>query len=246
MKKIKEFLKEVRSDKRKKGLFSLGLWFLFFVFVFLLLGNPRDSYENYYKQQSKLEEEDVNNTKVQLLENSLENYNNMSNYEFSYNIDISINNINKTHILTGTFYDNKYYLEMNNIKYYIDGNNIYIVDINNKLLKKISKFNVDILDISTILKDNLYTMIKSSEEISSKSYVDKSIVREYLYKNYNNKTINISFTEKDKLINKVIVDYKNYFDSYQNFMVTINFDNINNINEYTVNYDDYTIIEEGV
>ena len=42
------------------------------------------------------------------------------------------------------------------------------------------------------------------------------------------------------------MDYKNYFDSYQNFMVTIKFDNINNINEYTVNYDDYTIIEEGV
>ena len=242
MKEFKEFIKDAIHDKRKKAILSLVLWFLFFVVVFLLMGGRNTIPKEIHYQYSS--NSNTNST------SPIENYKNMENFEFNYIVEIIENNSTNTYNITGTYYENKYYFELLNSKYLIDNNTIYIVDEINKQLKEIDKNDpksiFSLFDIRILNKDSIYTFITSSTEEDSTIYKDKTKSITYLYKNYENKTIDLIVSVKENMINSITLKFNNYFgDKYQLFKVSINYKNINNIVEYNKNYDEYKLVREG-
>jgi hypothetical protein len=94
-------------------------------------------------------------------------------------------------------------------------------------------------------RDSLHNIIINSEQYNNPTtYKDGTNVIEYVYKDYKDRVIRINNTEKDNIINKIVLDYNNYYidKNYQLFRVTINFDNINNIESYSKDYSSYQLI----
>ncbi len=242
MKELKEFISDALHNKHKKAILSLGLWFLFFVIVFLMIGGRN-------AVPKKINYASYSNSNT-LKDSPIENYKNMENFEFDYIIEIAENNLTDTYNIHGTYYNNKYYFELLNNKYLIDNNTIYIVDDLNKKLKKVDKTNSKSLfsrfDLRVLMKDNIYTFISSSSEKNSTKYNDGTRIINYLYQNYENKTIDLTVSIKEKMITSIIMDFKNYFsDKYQVLKVSLNYQNINNIMEYNNIYDGYQLVGEG-
>lgn len=242
MKEFKEFIKDAIHDKRKKAILSLALWFLFFVIVFLLMGGRNTIPKEVHYQYSS-------NSNV-ITTSPTENYKNMENFEFNYVVEITENNLTDTYNISGTYYKNKYYFELLNNKYLIDNNTIYLVDDINKQLKEIDKNDPKSIfyrfDIRVLNKDSIYTFISSSTEENSTIYKDGTKSITYLYKNYENKTIDLIVSVKENMINSITLNFNNYFsDRYQLFKVSINYQNINNIMEYNKNYNEYKLVREG-
>lgn len=241
MKDIKEFVKDIFQNKRKKALLSLGLWIIFFIVVFILVGRPS---ELQYDYQSKSNQNSVET------ESSLDNFKNMENFEYSYLIEITENNINDMYKIEGTYYNNKYYFETNGNTYYISDNVIYLVDDTLKRLTSVKEIDpksiFNRIDIKILTKDSIYSYISASEQNSSTTYKDGNVTKNNIYKSYNNRLINITINEYGNIIRSIELDFSKYFDiTYQMFKVSATYKNINNIASYNKNYDDYEIIREG-
>lgn len=245
MKEFKELIKELYKDKRKKGLVSLLLWFLFFVIIFLFLGNPRDMKYTY------IETSNSNDNTVKVSKSSLENFKTMENFEYSYLITINENNITNTYKVDGTYYNEKYYFETSGYSYYLKDNNIYLVDDSLKQLTLVGNLSnnnsvFNYLDLKLLTKDNINTFITSSEKVNEVTYKDGNGTKEFRYTNYDNRIINITTKEYGNIINSIELDFSKYFGSkYQVFSVVITYKNVNNISEYNKNYDDYEIKDVG-
>lgn len=244
MKKYIEIFKEVRGNKRKKALFSLILWFVFFLMLFALIGRPPENLTvNDYSTK--------NSNSITSTGSSINNYNLMENFEFSYLIEITENNVSDVYKVNGTYYDGKYYFTIDNINYYLDNNVVYIVNEIDKQLQEFSSIDtkniLNRFDVTLLTKSSIYTMITSSEEETKTSYKDGTIVKSYIYTNHDSTTVNITTTEYSDILNNVTLDYTNYFKNanYQAFKVTCNYQNINNIVEYNKDYSNYTIIKAG-
>lgn len=242
MKEFKNFIGDMLHDKRKKAIVSLGLWFIFFVIVFLLIGgrNAIPKEINYVSHINS-------NTNTS---SPTENYKGMDTFEFNYIIEIKENNLTDTYNLKGTYYNNKYYFDLLNNKYLIDNNNIYIIDEVNRQLKEVDKTNPKSLfsrfDIRILMRDSIYTFISSSTEKNSTLYKDGTKLITYIYQNYENKTIDLTVSSKDNIINSISINFNNYFgNKYQSLKVNITYQNINNIMEYSNNYEGYKLVREG-
>lgn len=228
MKKYLEYIKIIRSDKRKSAIASLFIWLLFFICVFSLVGRaPKNLTINDYSNVEDKNEKNENN------------YNTITSYEVNYLVETNINK----YVITSTFYNEKYYYTYDNNNYYLDNDILYYVDDINRQLKKVnvnSNSVFDIIDIKQLTKDSIQTIIESSEEESKTTYKDGTIVKNYIYTTFDNRKMYINTTEKDGIINNVVIDYKDYFNTnYTIFKVTCSYQNINNILEYNRNYNSY-------
>lgn len=233
MKKYLEYIKEIRKDKRKSALASLVIWILFFVLVISCVGRtPKDI-------TIKTDTEE----KEEIITNSLDNYKNMNSYDVSYLVETNVNN----YTINGTYYGEKNYYIYDNNNYYLENDILYYVDNINMQLKKLNIDNnsvFSIIDIKLLTKDSLHTIITSSEEESKTSYKDGKVVKNYIYTTSDNRKMYITTTEKDNIINKIIIDYKEYFNTnYTILKVTCDYQNINNILEYNKDYTKYHKVE---
>lgn len=244
MKKFFTALKEAWKDKRERAFISLGLWFLFFAIIIALSG--RATPEMYSDNGPKHNE----NKKSNIVSDgtSIETFKKMENYEYNSTIDIMINDKSIKYELKGTYYDNKYYFSLNNINFFINNNKIYVVDELNKTLTLYKSNNpnniFNLYNMLFMTKDSLHNIIINSEEYNKTTYKDGTNIIEYVYKDYKDRIIRINNTEKENIINKIVLDYNNYYvdKNYQLFRVTIDFENINNLESYSRDYSSYQII----
>lgn len=220
---IREFLK----DPKKKAITQLGLYFIFFVFVFLLLNNA----------------DGVDPTSpVKKKESATTIYKEMTGYTYK----VTYTSMERVDVIEGTYYDNKSLFTYNNFKYYLE-DSLYIIDNDSYSMASIE------YNISKIFSKNLYTIFEKLKEESKTTYTDGTIVTNYIldsneaYKylndlesDYSNK-VSVSITEKDDIITKVSFNLVNLGLNLTN--IDIEYYSINNIESLEFNKENYIFKE---
>lgn len=223
MKKIVEFFKKIKlglKDPKTKSLTLLGIYALFFIFVFVVL-NTAKTVSNDTVVDNKVKEEDKT----------------VKSYEYS----ININNNGILTTITGTYSNNEEVFNLNNNKYYVKDDIVYIVE--NGIKKQI--------DFDNYIKNYRYNKIE--ELIKNGSFVEKTTYKDNTEKStynisikkYNellNKNIDCSkvnciisipfVVESRENINEVTLDLSSYFN--YTYLVEVNYMNINNIKELKI------------
>ena len=226
IKKIKEFLK----DPKKKSLTQLGIYIVFFIFVFILL-NSSDGIENneIIEEQVKL---------------PLDIYEDMKGYTYK----VVYTNVDKIDIIEGTYYNDKSLFNYNNLKYYYE-DSLYVIN-------DYSYTNTVIeYDISKIFSNNFINIINKLEEVSETKYKDGKIEKSYtissseIYKylydaeNIYEGLVNVNITEYDNQIQKIMIDLSSL--NINLFKIEIEYSNIDNIEDLEFNKDNY-VYEESI
>ena len=219
MKKIVDIFKKIKQglkNPKTKSLTLLGIYALFFIFVFVVLNFSSSKETNVVDKVIKEKEE-----------------NTITSYEYIY----TINNNNVLSEITGTYSNGKEVFNYNNKKYYIKDSKVYLsdndsVEITEELPLNIISYNYN----------NINKLIESSEFIEKTTYKDNSEKTTYnitsdkyfeiLKSNISNVSnyaiSNISIIVKSsKYVDEVLIDLSSYF-GYVN-TIEISFSNINNI-----------------
>lgn len=212
------FFRSVRDnlrDPKKRALTQLGLYLLFFIFVFAVLSSGNSSIPNYVLDTKK----NVDDTSV-------------ISYEYVY----EINDNNNSLIINGTYKNNEEVFNYNNVNYYRKDDKLYI---NNSELTPVENinFNIDKFKYNSI--DNL---IKNSDFINETEYNDGNkksnyfIVASKYFELINEESncelfdcsasINV-IVESSNYLNNILVDLSNYYKYSYNVKIT--YSNINNI-----------------
>ena len=226
MKYIKE-IREMLKDPKKKAITQLGLYFIFFVIVFLLL-NSGDNIDP--------------TSPVKQKESATTTYKEMTGYTYK----VTYTSMERVDVIEGTYYNNKSLFTYNNFKYYLD-ELLYIIDNDTYSVANIE------YNISKIFSKNLYTIFEKLKEESKTTYTDGTIVTNYIidsneaYKylndldsGYSNK-VSVSITEKDDIITKVSFNLVNLGLNLTN--IDIEYYNINNIENLEFNKENYIFKE---
>ena len=219
MKEYLKVVKELWKNPKTHAIMVLALWLLFIGIVIIVLNFQTSSSSNNTQTTDSTFDKSV--SKI--------DFNNMKSYEFSYNtIDASLN---------GVYYDGKYLLYLDNNKYY-----------KNNTLYKIGQ-TISVVEEPGLLKIDskfIYNLIKDINPITNNEYdsylvplvnfikdFEKTNVVDYNLSSYN---IIINVYE-----NKIIIDLTNYYKAKgvntESYVLTINYYNINNISDFTKEYD---------
>lgn len=160
---ITSLIKLIKSNKRYRALFTLGLYFIFFAFVIASFSS-----NNYQTPSPALEEEAID---------ILEQYKSLSNYDFEYQITYS----EKDEFLTYNFNGKS----INETIEFSDENNRYL--IKNDLLYQIIEDTKKEIDNKIIVASMgftpsyLYDIIKRSNlESRTENYNDKRLTKQYV------------------------------------------------------------------
>lgn len=214
MKEYYRKYKELRKNKRIRALMSLGLWLIFFLFVAIIFNTAGRTATP------------IPSTPTQT---TLDTYKNVESYEFEFIIDTLIE---EQTIISGIYYNENYYFENDNKEYYLTDDVLYLVDTNNKNLTPVSDKFLD-LDIRFLKNSALLKIMSEGIVDNAVEYKDGTIKTTYtglLDDSY----INMVTEEQNKIINNINIMFNQY-------VIEINYTNINNINNYKTNYDTYII-----
>lgn len=217
-----EKFKEAWRDPKKHALIVLGIWGILFVLaiIFVNLNFSRTP---------------VNTSTTS--SNPLETFKDMRSYEFNYTAPDTV--------LNGVTYDNKYLLYVNNEKYY-----------KNNVLYKIGDtieagVEPEILKINNQMIYDLINNIEPVEMEGYEEYIVPLITFMQVYENGVtdvNSNIIIDLYENDNKINKVVIDLTNYYTTKgittDSYILTINYYNINNLSDFTSEYDEMIGVKE--
>jgi hypothetical protein len=214
IKKIREFLK----DPKKKALTQLGLYGVFFIFVFILINSSSNS---------------VNTPIINEPKTPVEYYEDMTSYDYK----VTYTNIDKIDVIEGTYYNNTSLFTYNNLKYYYE-DMLYVINNDSYILSNIE------YDVSKIFNNNLHTIFDNLNEESKTTYkdgkvvtnytLDSNIIHNYLYNiesTYTN-LISVSITENNDIITNITFDLTN-LGLYLN-KIEVEYNNINNIESLDV------------
>lgn len=218
-----EIIKELWQNPKTHAIIVLGLWLVFIAILILFL-----------KISSILGTDTNDNKQVNTL-NPLESFNEMTSYEFNYTAsDLSLN---------GLFYKDKYLLYLNNQKYY-KNNDLY------KIGETIEKaVEPEILKLDNKM---IYSLIKDVTPINNTDYDSYLIPLVTFISTYENQTVNdynlstynvvINTYKNNDVVNKITIDLTNYYKykgiNTDSYILTINYYNINNISDFTKEYDE--------
>lgn len=221
IRKVKEFLK----DPKKKALTQLGIYAIFFIFVFALLNSSSNNTQ-------PLEEPKT----------PIESYEEMQ----GYNYKVTYTNMDKIDIVEGTYYDNKSLFTYNNQKYYYE-DSLYIIDNDSYYLTGIG------YNIPKIFSKNLISIINELEEESKTAYKDGTLVTTYtidsnkmynylfeLESNYDS-LVTISITESEEEIHNIVIDLTSL--GLNLTKIEIDYTYINMITNLDFNKENYTYKE---
>ena len=202
LKKIKEWL----GDPKKKALTQLGIYAIFFIFVFILIGSGGNS-----KTPTYIPEE-TNDT--------------VSSYEYVY----KINNNEVINQITGTLKNNEDTFNYNGLNYKKVEGIIYFNNTPITIDFDIDRYKYDKMQV-LIENSDSKTTYKDSNKIVYNINANKYFT---LLNEVNNCSaidctiINVPITiESDTYINHVIIDLSNYYGYKYN--IEINYNNINKI-----------------
>jgi hypothetical protein len=227
LKKIKENPKyqkfrELWANEKTHSLITLGLWmtFIIIVILFVRLSSTPVNTEN--------QTEDT--------PNQTQSLNKIKSYEFTY--------VTPENEYNGQAYDDKMLFYLNNKKYYVN-QNVYL--FSNGVLQKELNYDLNIMKINIPMLDNLLQDTQPSQIGEEKQYIiplDKFM--KLLDPNQTlpdaiNYNILINITEKDSTISKITIDLSNYMTlknkTKTNYQVTMYLYNINNVSDFTKEYD---------
>lgn len=223
IKKVKEFLK----DPKKKALTQLGIYAIFFIFVFIFIN---------------MGERRVNTPSIDETTSPIEYYEKMTSYDYK----VTYTNIDKVDIIEGTYYNNTSLFTYNSLKYYYE-DLLYVINNDSYILSNIE------YDISKIFSKNLYSLFDDLKEESKTTYkdgkivtnytLDSNIIYNYLYNMESTYTnlVNVSITESNDIITNITIDLTN-LDLYLN-KIEVEYSNINNIESLEFNKNIYTYEE---
>lgn len=218
LKKIKEYW----SNKRYRGLFILGLWFFFFLFVILILRSTA----RYTPVVTK-------KTIPQILES-------IDNYNFLYEITADENNYK----ILGSYIPNQTVFEYDNQTYLIS-DDTYIV--NDELLEE--TVNPLEIDLSKLNIQNIYNLIKDKEPLYEN---EKDEIKTTVYKvsmNEFNQMMNkeiessdyieININTKSNNYESINIDLTKYMNQeelrYRNYNINISLSSLNQVNHDSYN-----------
>lgn len=221
-------IREALKDPKKKSLVQLGLYGVFFIFVFILLNSGGSS--------------NIDTPIIEEEKTGIEAYVEMLSYDYK----VTYTNLNKIDIIEGTYYNNNSIFTYNNLKYYYE-DSLYIIDNDSYYLSNIE------YDITKIFNKNLYSIITNLEEESKTTYkdgkevinyvVDSNKIYNYLYdleSNYTN-LASVSITLVNDIVTNVQIDLTNL--GLDLIKIEIEYSNIDNIESLEFNKDNYTYRE---
>lgn len=225
--------KEWKKNPRHKALFQLLCWFIFFGTLYLLacVGIFSPKYKSSYDSSDK----------GKVTDNSIDNYINMSSYEYEYNISYDNNIVT----IKGIVYNDKNYFAIGENKYY-DNGELYLVDEENQKLLPNPIIDLPIA-LAEMDRTTIHLWLSEATIYETISYKDGSKIITYKYSPTDEYEIEIIANENDNLINTLEIDLlellltKNI--EYNNFNINISYKNINNILSYEKNYDEYEIVD---
>lgn len=211
--KNKKTFKELWANTRTRALIKLGMWFSFFILIFLVLGIVSIFNNNNQSQEQTKKEEVVTANISTMIENLIS-----CNYTFEYKIvsgDIQYS-------YTGSK-ENKeekgYYESSNDIIKYIIKDNVYYELNNNELIENNEIINEE--DKNILNLNNILSIIKKYE-LENEALKEGN---EYIYNVVNNDiNYQIKIITKNSDIQSIVIDYDNI-----NYNLT--FKNIENVTE---------------
>ena len=204
-----EFIRKVREwlkDPKKKSLTQLGLYALFFVFVFILIGmGDNSSTPNYVPEETNKD---------------------VVNYEYIY----KINNNEIINQITGTLNNSIDTFNYNGLNYIKKEGIVYLNNTPVTIDFDIDRYKYKNIELLIENADSKTTYTDSSKVVYNMNIVEYFT----LLNEVNNCSIidctiiNVPITvEKDNHINHVLIDLSNYY-GYK-YIVEINYNNINKI-----------------
>ena len=225
--KVKEYLK----DPKKKSLTLLGIYVVFFIFVFAITSGSSEPQST----SSPIEEKE----KVSFLDN----YKNMKSYEYKFEFIED----NATKHIQGSYYSNTTLFNYNGLRYFYENDLLYAIDNDSYYLSNIE------YNITKLFNNNFYTILEQSKEDLKTTYndntskinysMDSNIFYNYIFgveSNYNSLT-NLEITLKDNYIINISIDLTNL--NLNLNKIQIEYNNINNIKSLEFNKDNYTYKE---
>ncbi len=213
IKKIKEF----KKDPKKRSLYLLIVYGIFFIIVFIYIKSGQPS-------NTPIKYDNNSQTANENIENS-QNKKEISNYEYTYEINKD-NNLLK---ISGTYYDNKDNFKLDSEDYNIKDYYIYSNTTNELIVE---------FPISRLSYNEIEKLLNNFDYNSKTEYKDGNISYEYIINNKDYKTfindsndidgnIKIIVNKKD-YIEKLEIDLSEYY-NIENYKIIINYANINNI-----------------
>lgn len=214
IRKTKEFLK----DPKKKALTQLGIYGIFFIFVFILIN---------------ISEGRVNPPIIKETKTPIEYYVDMTSYDYK----VTYTNTEKIDIIEGTYYNDETLFNYNNLKYYYK-EMLYVINNDSYILSNIEYdvtkvFNKNLNSIFSDLNEESKTTYKDGKVITNYT-LDSNIIYTYLYNiesNYTN-LVNVSITESNDIITNITFDLVNLGLSLNK--IEVEYNNINNIESLNV------------
>ena len=224
--KVKEYLK----DPKKKSLTLLGIYIVFFIFVFAITSGSSEP----QSIKSFEEKEEIS---------FLDNYKEMKGYE--YKIQFMEDTITRS--MEGTYYKDTTLFNYNGLRYFYENELLYAIDNDSYYLSNIE------YNITKLFNNNFYTILEQSKEDSKTTFndntskmiytIDSNIFNKYFLEtesNFNSLT-NIEITIKDNYIINISIDLTNLNLTLNK--IQIEYNNINNIKSLEFNKDNYTYKE---
>ena len=239
-KKISKFkenfnkIKEIYANRRYRALITLGLYFLFFIFVYLIISSGKP----------------ISETDNHLPSDMIRDFGAITNYEYTYEIEQTIDNEFIYFNITGERDLNKevFIVENDSNNYFIENDEIYIIKDNKK---EIILDNPIFTDLLKFRPNNIEKLISSSTlQATTTNHQQNTIIKTYslttkdfVKLHFNNEIdneedfISINVTEKDNNIIRIEIDFSNMKNNEEykiNFnKLEINYYNVGNVKEIT-------------
>lgn len=225
--KVKEYLK----DPKKKSLTLLGIYVVFFIFVFAITSGSSEpeSISNYVEQKEEV--------------SFLDNYKNMKSYEYKFEFIED----NATKHIQGSYYSNTTLFNYNGLRYFYENDLLYAIDNDSYYLSNIE------YNITKLFNNNFYTILEQSKEDSKTTFndntskiiytIDSNIFNKYFLETETNfkSLTNIEITIKDNYIINISINLTNL--NLNLNQIKIEYSNLNNIKSLEFNKDNYTYKE---
>ena len=185
------------------------MWVTFFGILFLTLSvlsliNDNGNYEN--------------KVNVNVIS---KDYATMQSYEYTYDIEYTLDGKLEKISISGTKYDNKNSFKLNGNKYFIVGDNIY--DIEDSIVSDLAPY-----DLINLEPTRIDTLLKSANDKVETKYKDGAKKTEYTFTD-----MFITTYENDGYLDKIELDLTKYMQNINNkittYNIVINYTNINNI-----------------
>ena len=213
MKEYYNKFKEFRKDPKKRSISLIILYGIFFLFVIIYIrGN--NSVNNIEQK------EEVNNTE------------NVTNYEYSYEINVDDDIIN----VDGIFLDNKELFEIDNIKYFIQDNKIFLNNQNEEVSLNYPLIHLNYNSLKKFINSFVYES-KTEYKDSNTKYeynINNNEVAKFFEEDNNNDGLTNIIVYESEFINKIEINLSNYYNKNK-YIITVNYNNINNISNIQIN-----------